>query len=39
MRLISLDVLEPGMVLAKTIWNEAGQTITSKRCYCITSDY
>jgi len=30
MRLISLDVLKPGMVIAKTIWNEAGRPLLQK---------
>lgn len=30
MRLISLDVLQPGMVIAKTIWNEAYRPLLQK---------
>lgn len=30
MRLISLDVLKPGMVIAKSIWNEAGRPLLQK---------
>ena len=30
MRLISIDVLKPGMVIGRTIWNEAGSPLFQK---------
>ena len=30
MRLISLDVLQPGMIIANTIWNESGRPLIQK---------